>query len=67
MCTGVYVGMVFCDLSCHAIKADVLRRKLYVEIINSFSFFMTLLVLFKISFLPESELFMISHHSTGIN
>lgn len=33
---GVYVGMVFCDLSCHAIKADVPRRKLYVEIINSF-------------------------------
>lgn len=44
---GVYVGMVFCDLSCHAIKADVPRRKLYVEINSFFILRMTLLVLFK--------------------
>jgi len=33
---GVCVGMVFCDLSCHNMKEGVPRRKLYVEMINSF-------------------------------
>ena len=50
MCMGVCVGMVFCDLSCHNMKEGVPRWKLYVEMINSFLFFMTLLVLSKISF-----------------